>query len=94
VAARGAPIITLTARPDSRIGQLSSVIIKVDTPPGVDPFDGLMAVGSSLAMEAVCDAMVFGVLELKGTPQQSFISGHPGGIIAKMAGEKPTNPVK
>lgn len=82
---RNVPVITLTARPDSSIGRLSKVILKVETAPEVDPYGGLMAVGSSLAMEAVCDAMVFGVLEVKGTPQQDFVHGHPGGIISKMA---------
>ena len=87
VSKRGAPIITITARPESTIGKLSTIVIQVDTPPDVDPFGGLMAVGSSLAMEAVCDTMIFGVLKLKGTPRQEFVSGHPGGIIAKMASE-------
>jgi arabinose-5-phosphate isomerase len=87
VSRRGTPIITLSARPESTIGKLSTILIRVDTPPEVDPFGGLMAVGSSLAMEAVCDTMIFGVLELKGTPRQEFVSGHPGGIIAKMASE-------
>ena len=88
VAGRSTPIITLTAKPDSSIGRLSTVVIKVETSPDVDPYGGLMAVGSSLAMEAVCDTMVFGVLEQKGTPIEHFVSGHPGGIISKMAQEK------
>jgi arabinose-5-phosphate isomerase len=81
-AERGTPIITLTARPASTIGCLSSVVIEVETEKEVDPYDGLMAVGSSLAMEAVCDAMVFAVQAVKGTPQEAFLRGHPGGIIA------------
>lgn len=84
---RRTPVITLTAKPDSTIGRLSTVTIKVETPPNIDPYGGLMAVGSSLAMEAVCDAMVFGVLEKKGTPRERFVNGHPGGIIKKMSEE-------
>jgi arabinose-5-phosphate isomerase len=78
---RGTPIITLTAKPDSSIASLSQVIINVETPPEVDPYNGLMAVGSSLAMESVCDALVFCVLELKGDSYERFVNGHPGGII-------------
>ena len=81
-AERGTPIITLTARPAATIGHLSTVVIKIETDKEVDPYDGLMAVGSSLAMEAVCDAMVFAVQAIKGTPQERFLRGHPGGIIA------------
>ncbi len=87
VSKRGAAIITLTARPESSIGKLSKIIIHLETPPEVDPYGGLMAVGSSLAMDAMCDTMVFGVLELKGTSLDHFVNGHPGGIIAKMAAE-------
>lgn len=83
-AERGTPIITLTARPTSTIGRLSSVVIKIETEKEVDPYDGLMAVGSSLAMEAVCDAMVFAVQAVKGTPQERFLHGHPGGIISSL----------
>jgi arabinose-5-phosphate isomerase len=78
---RGIPIVTLTAQPDSSIARLSQVILTVNTPPEVDPYNGLMAVGSSLAMESVCDALVFSVLEIKGSSQERFVHGHPGGII-------------
>jgi arabinose-5-phosphate isomerase len=78
---RGTPIITLTAEPDSSIARLSQVVVTIKTPPEVDPYDGLMAVGSSLAMESVCDALVFCVLEVKGASQDRFVNGHPGGII-------------
>jgi arabinose-5-phosphate isomerase len=78
---RGTPIITLTAEPDSSIARLSQVVVSIKTPPEVDPYNGLMAVGSSLAMESVCDALVFCVIEVKGASQDRFVNGHPGGII-------------
>lgn len=86
---RGTPIITLTARPGSTIGRLSSVVLKIETEKAVDPYNGLMAVGSSLAMEAVCDAMVFAVQAVKGTPQEHFLRGHPGGIISSLDKDHP-----
>ena len=84
---RGTPIISLTAEPDSTIAALSQVIVTVKTPAEVDPYGGLMAVGSSLAMESVCDALVFAVLDAKGTPQEHFVNGHPGGIINTLSGD-------
>ena len=83
-AERRTPVITLTARPDSTLGRLSTVVVKVETEKDVDPFDGLMSVGSSLAAGAVCDALVFAVLDVKGTSQQRFVHGHPGGVIAAL----------
>ncbi len=85
---RGTPIITLTAEPDSSIAQLSEVVLIVKTPAEVDPYNGLMAVGSSLAMESVCDALVFCILEAKGTSQDYFVDGHPGGIINSLSKDK------
>lgn len=88
ISQRGTPIISLTAEPESRIARLSQVVLTIKTPPDVDPYNGLMAVGSSLAMESVCDALVFAVLELKGASQDRFVKGHPGGIIDKLSRTK------
>jgi arabinose-5-phosphate isomerase len=84
VKSRSTPILTFTAEPDSTIGRLSDLVIRVQTPPAVDPYHGLMAAGSTMALDAVCDALIFAVLEIKGTPQEQFIHGHPGGIISRL----------
>lgn len=88
VSQRGTPIVSLTAEPESSIARLSQVVITIKTPAEVDPYNGLMAVGSSLAMESVCDALVFAVLEIKEAPQERFVKGHPGGIIDKLSRNK------
>jgi D-arabinose 5-phosphate isomerase GutQ len=77
-------IIALTARPDSRLGRLGTIVIKLDTAAEIDPYGGTMAVGSSLAMAAYCDALVWAVLELKGTPKEEFVRHHPGGIVSHL----------
>lgn len=77
-------ILSLTARPDSRLGRLSTVILKLESPAEIDPYGGTMAVGSSLAMAAYCDALVWAVLELKGTPREDFVRHHPGGIVSRL----------
>jgi arabinose-5-phosphate isomerase len=87
VAARGSPIITLTARRTSTLAGLSSLVLLMDLPDEIDPYGGLMSVGSTLAMAAYCDALVYAVLELKGASRQAFIQGHPGGIISKLEDE-------
>lgn len=87
VAGRGSPIITLTARRESTLASLSTLILLMDLPDEIDPYGGLMSVGSTLAMAAYCDALVYAVLEMKGTPREAFVRGHPGGIISKLKEE-------
>lgn len=77
-------MIALTGRPESRLGRLSSIVLKLETPDEVDPYGGTMAVGSSLAMAGVCDALVWAVLELKGTSREEFFRHHPGGIVSHL----------
>ena len=85
VSERGSPIITLTAQPDSTLSRLSTITLLMELPQEIDPYQGLMSVGSSLAMAAYCDALVYTILELKGTPREWFVRGHPGGIIDKLS---------
>ena len=89
VKGRSTPIIAFTAKPDSTIGRISDIVIWVDTPPEVDPYQGLMAAGSTLALDAICDGLIFAVLELKDTPKEQFINGHPGGVISSFKTEQP-----
>ena len=89
VKSRSTTIVAFTAKPDSTIGRISDIVIRVDTPSDVDPYQGLMASGSTLALDAICDALIFAVLELKGTPREQFINGHPGGVISNLKREQP-----
>jgi arabinose-5-phosphate isomerase len=88
VKSRSTTIVAFTAKPDSTIGRISDIVIRVDTPSDVDPYQGLMASGSTLALDAICDALIFAVLELKGTPREQFINGHPGGVISNLMREQ------
>jgi arabinose-5-phosphate isomerase len=88
VKSRSTRILTFTAKPDSTIGRMSDIVIRVETPSDVDPYQGLMAVGSTVALDAICDALIFAVLELNGTPREQFIQGHPGGIISSLSKEQ------
>lgn len=85
IAAERKPLmIGLTARPDSHLGRLCTIVLKLETADKIDPYGGTMAVGSSLAMAAYCDALVWGVLELKGTSREEFVRHHPGGIVSRL----------
>lgn len=86
--ARRVPIIAITAHPESTIASLSQVVLLVQTPHELDPFDGLMGVGSSLAAAAICDALVWAVLQNTHTSRQHFIEGHPGGAIEQLGEQK------
>ncbi|RCK72101.1 MAG: Arabinose 5-phosphate isomerase [Anaerolineae bacterium] len=86
---RHVPIIAITARPESTLGKLSTVVLKVQAPDDIDPYNGLMGVGSSLVSAAMCDALVFAVWHCKGMTTQDFFQGHPGGIIAHLSHPKP-----
>jgi D-arabinose 5-phosphate isomerase GutQ len=80
-AGRGVPIISLTTRPGSTLSRMAKVALHVSTPDEIDPYGGVMSMGSSLVMAAVCDALVAAVLQTKGTPREHFIRSHPGGIV-------------
>ena len=88
VSERGSPIIALTARSESTLTRLSTLVLLIDLPSEIDPYQGLMSVGSSLAMAAYCDALVYALLDIKGTPREWFVQGHPGGIINKLKDDK------
>jgi arabinose-5-phosphate isomerase len=77
---RGAKVIALTEKPASTLGQLADIVLKVETPEGVDPF-GMVATGSSLFNSAFTDAICVALLELRGYTQERFGETHPGGAI-------------
>ena len=78
----GAPVIALTARPDSSLGRLADVVLRLDTPPGIDGA-GVLAFGSSLAAGALTDALCRAVLSVRGYDADAFAQVHPGGAVGK-----------
>ena len=53
---RGATVISITEKPDSELGKLSDIVLKVVAPTEGDPF-GMIATGSSLVNAAYGDAL-------------------------------------
>lgn len=79
---RGAKLIAITEQPDSELGKMSDVILKVVSPPEGDPF-GMVATGSSLVNSAFGDALCVVLLKMRGYSLEQFGKTHPGGAVGK-----------
>ncbi|NTV36986.1 MAG: SIS domain-containing protein [Anaerolineaceae bacterium] len=79
---RGAKLIALTEKPESTLGKLSDICLKVVAPEGVDPY-GMIATGSSLVNSAFGDALCVVLLKLRGYSLAEFSETHPGGAVGK-----------
>ncbi len=77
---RGARLISILEKPDSTLGRLSDIILRVKAPADVDPY-GMIATGSSLFNAALCDALCVVLLELRGYTKEKFGETHPGGAV-------------
>lgn len=87
---RGATVVAITEKPDSTLGRLADVVLKVVASPEADPF-GMIATGSSLVNSAFCDAICVVLLGLRQYTLASFGATHPGGAVGhKLAGRTPT----
>ena len=79
---RGATVISITEKPESELGKLSDVVLKVVAPSEGDPF-GMIATGSSLINAAYGDALCVMLLKLCGYTLEQFGETHPGGAVGK-----------
>lgn len=79
---RGAKVIAITENPDSELGKLADVVLKVTAPPEGDPF-GMIATGSSLMVCALGDALCVALLKLRGYTVEQLGETHPGGAVGK-----------
>ena len=77
---RGAKVISMTEAPDSELGRLSDVVLKVQSPPEADLL-GMIATGSSLVHAAYGDALCAVLLEMRGQTVEGFGKTHPGGAV-------------
>jgi D-arabinose 5-phosphate isomerase GutQ len=79
---RGAKLIAFTEAPESELGRMADVVVRVKIPAESDPY-GMVATSSSLANAAVADAICETVLVEKGYTKQEFARTHPGGAVGK-----------
>lgn len=79
---RGAKIIAMTENPNSELGVLADVVLKVIAPVEGDPF-GMIATGSSLMNCALGDALCVVLLQMRGYTVEQFGATHPGGAVGE-----------
>jgi arabinose-5-phosphate isomerase len=77
---RGTKIIAMTENPESELGKLADVVLKVVAPEEGDPF-GMIATGSSLMNCALGDALCVVLLNMRGYTVEQFGATHPGGAV-------------
>lgn len=79
---RGAKIIAMTENPNSELGVLADIVLKVVAPVEGDPF-GMIATGSSLMNCALGDALCVVLLQMRGYTVEQFGATHPGGAVGE-----------
>jgi D-arabinose 5-phosphate isomerase GutQ len=79
---RGAQVIAITEKPQSTLGRLSHLVLRVETPPDADPH-GMIATGSSLVNCAFGDALCVVLLQMRGYTREQFGETHPGGAVGR-----------
>lgn len=87
---QGALVFALTEKPDSKLGMIADLVLKVVSPPEGDPF-GMIATGSSLVNSAYCDALCVVLLKMRGYTLEQFGATHPGGAVGKKIEEMKKN---
>lgn len=81
---RGASLVALTARTDSPLATLCDVAVPVATADGADP-GGILAMGSSLAVAAVGDALVMVLMSMGDYTWDEVLRAHPSGAVGHLA---------
>lgn len=83
---RGAKLISICEKPESDLGRISDVVLKIVAPSSVDPY-GMIATGSSLINSAVGDALCVVLLRLNNYSVEDFGKTHPGGAVGQKINE-------
>lgn len=80
--AKGCPIIAVTQKPESPLGQAADVILLLPSCPESDPY-GVMSTTSFSATIAIFDALMMGLMAEKQYTLSQFALIHPGGAVGK-----------
>ncbi len=76
------PIIGVTEKPESTLGEVSRVTLKVHVPREADEFN-MLATTSTMAVIAVFDAICIALMEYTGYTREQFAVIHPGGAVGQ-----------
>lgn len=83
---KGANLISICENPQSELGHISDVVLKIVAPQNVDPY-GMIATGSSLINSVVGDAIAIVLLKLNDYSVEDFGKTHPGGAVGRKINE-------
>lgn len=78
----GAPIVAITARPESSLGQAADCVIALGAMSEADPL-GLAPSTTTTAMLAVGDALALSVAQQRRFNSDDFARNHPGGSLGR-----------
>lgn len=90
--ARGARLIAQTESLESPLGQMAHAVLRVQTDPRSDPYEGMLALGSSLVNSAAGDAICLLLLESRGYAAEQFAQTHPAGAVGDRISRGQTRP--
>lgn len=82
VARRGVPMIAMTSKPKSALGEASQVVLDISVKEEACPL-GLAPTSSSTATLALGDALAMAVLKHKGFRTEDFAEFHPAGALGR-----------
>lgn len=77
-------IVALTSAPDSKLAQLSDVVVNLTVVPGIDPGEAI-AMGSTLVTSAWGDALALVLMRLRGYSWEAVLHSHPSGAVGQMS---------
>lgn len=86
VSARGVPILAMTSRPESPLGQLANVHLSIAVPREADPLR-LAPTSSTTCTLVLGDALAVGLMDAAGFTGEDFARFHPGGALGQMLTE-------
>ncbi len=78
----GSKVIAITENPNSELGKLSDVVLKLPKVNEADPYD-LAPTTSTTMMAALGDALAITLLSLRGFTAEDFARFHPDGTLGK-----------
>jgi arabinose-5-phosphate isomerase len=87
---RGAKVIAMTWEPASPLGELSDVVLNVNSTPRGEG-DGVLPFGSTLAAGAVGDAIVQVAKHLRGFDLVTLVQTHPSGATSELVKKERTS---
>lgn len=78
----GAPLIAMTAVPDSPLSRQAELTLDISVPREADPYD-IVPTTSAVATLALGDALAVAAMRVRGFTDKEFAVFHPGGALGE-----------